>query len=93
VKLSIVKPGTNLAVIQRRKTLIKKAAIPNVRIEIGSAISCKIGRIKVFTTPIATAATIPDQIPDNSNPGTKKSTIKRAKTFTASRTISPILQY
>jgi hypothetical protein len=39
VKFEIIKPGTNMDVVQRRKTLIRNAAIPNVKIEIGRAIS------------------------------------------------------
>ena len=39
VKLAISKPGTNFDVPQRRRTLIIKAAIPKVKIEIGRAIN------------------------------------------------------
>ena len=39
VKLAIVNPGTTIEVAQRRRTLIKNAATPKVKIEIGRAIS------------------------------------------------------
>lgn len=57
-KLDISNPGTNLAVSQSKATLIKKAEIPNDKIEIGRAISCNIGRINVLTIPITIAATM-----------------------------------
>ncbi len=57
-KLDISNPGTNLAVNQSKATLIKKADIPNDKMEIGSAISCNIGRMNVLTIPITIAATM-----------------------------------
>lgn len=39
VKLAISKPGTNWELNQRRATFIKKAAIPNVMIDMGRAIT------------------------------------------------------
>lgn len=84
VKFSIVKPGTTFEVSHKSTTFIKNAAIPKVRIVIGRAISCKIGRIKALTIPIATAATTAAQIFVNLKPGTRYSTIRRANTFKAS---------
>ncbi len=57
-KPDISKPGTNLAVSQSKATLIRKADIPNDKMEIGRAINCSIGRINVFTIPITIAATM-----------------------------------
>jgi len=57
-----VNPGTSLEVPYKRRTFIRNAVIPKVKIERGSAISCKIGRIKVFTSPMTTAATTPVQM-------------------------------
>lgn len=62
VKLSIVKPGTSFVVPQRRRTFIKKAAIPKVKIERGSAIIWSIGRMNVLTRPMTMAATTPVQM-------------------------------
>lgn len=84
VNESIEKPGTNFAVPQRSTTLIKSAPTPKVRRVIGSAISCKIGLIKVFTTPITTAVTTAAQRFDKVNPGTRYSTIRSANTLTKS---------
>jgi len=84
VNVAISNPGTTFEVPQRRRTLIRNAAIPKVRSEIGSAMSCKIGLIKVLTTPIATAATIAVHKFASLNPGTRYSTIKSAKTLIAS---------
>jgi len=61
-KPEMANPGTSLEVPQRRRTLIRKAVIPKVNIEIGRAISCRIGLIRVFTIPIAMAATIAVQM-------------------------------
>ena len=61
-KVAISKPGTSLELPQRRRTLIITAVIPKVKIEIGRAINCKMGRMKVFTKPITIAATTPVQI-------------------------------
>lgn len=80
-KLSIVNPGINFDVPQRRRTFIKNAAIPKVRSVMGSAISCKMGLMKVFTTPITTAATTAVQKSANTNPGTRYSTIRSANTL------------
>lgn len=71
VKFAIVNPGTNLDDAYKRKTLIKNAKIPKVTTEIGRAISCKIGFMKVFTTPITIAATIAAQKVAKENPGTR----------------------
>ena len=87
-KPAITNPGTIMETLQRRKALIRNAAIPNVIIYIGSAISWRMGLMKVLTIPITTATTTAVQRPDNLNPGTKYSTIKRANTFRASLTIS-----
>ena len=84
VKLDISKPGTKILVNQRRMTLMKKAAIPKVRIETGRAMSCKTGRMKVLTTPITTAAITAAQRLVKIKPGTKYSTTNKAKTFIAS---------
>ena len=88
VKLDISKPGTKILVNQRRMTLMKKAAIPKVRIETGRAMSCKIGRIKVLTTPITTAAITAAQRLVKTKPGTKYSTTNKAKTLMVSLIIS-----
>lgn len=90
LKSEITKPGTNLDVSQSKKTLIRKAVIPNVRMEIGSAMSCKIGLIRVFTIPIAIAATTAVQMLAKWKPGTRYSTTKSAKTLIASLITSPI---
>ena len=87
-KLDISKPGTNLAVAQSKATLIKKADIPNDKMEIGRAINCKIGRINVLTIPITIAATIAATYPVKTKPGTRYSTTRRAITFIPSLTIS-----
>lgn len=93
VKLDISKPGTKILVNQRRMTLMKKAAIPKVRIETGRAMSCKTGRIKVLTTPMTTAAITAAQRLVKTKPGTKYSTTNRAKTFIASLMTSFIYNY
>lgn len=87
-KLDISNPGTNLAVNQSKATLIKKADIPNDKMEIGRAISCNIGRINVLTIPITIAATIAATYPVKTKPGTRYSTTKRAITFIPSLTIN-----
>ena len=84
VKETISKPGTYLEVSQSSATFIKNAVLPKVTIEIGRAISWSMGLIKVFTTPITTAATIAAEISDKINPGTKYSTTKSANTLIAS---------
>ena len=56
-------PGTSIDVPHRSRTLIRNAAIPKVKIEIGRATSCRIGLINVLTTPITTAATTAVQRP------------------------------
>lgn len=73
---------------QRRKTLIRNAAIPNVTIDTGSAISCIIGFIKVLIIPITIAATTAVQKLARENPGTRYSTTKSANTLIARRTIN-----
>jgi len=88
VKLAISNPETNFETPQSRKTFIKKANIPNVMIVMGSAITCKIGRISVLTTPITMAATIAAWYPESTNPGTRYSTTNKAPTFIARRTSS-----
>lgn len=88
VKLDISKPGTRMLANQRRMTLMKKAAIPKVRMEIGRAMSCKIGFIKVLTTPITTAAITAAQRLVKIKPGTKYSTTNKANTLIASLIIS-----
>jgi len=88
VKLAISKPGTNIDVSHKRATLIKKAEIPKVRIEIGKAINCKMGRMKVFTMPITMAATKAAAYPERIKPGTRYSTTRRAITLIPKRTIS-----
>jgi len=70
-KLAISKPGTTIAVSHKRATLIRKAEMPKVRIEIGKAISCNIGRMNVLTTPMTMAATTAAQILAKTKPGTK----------------------
>lgn len=92
VNVAISNPGTNFEVPHRRNTLIKKAAIPKVKIEIGRAINWSIGLMKVFTTPIATAATIAVHRFARVKPGTRYSTTRRANTLIASRIIRPINQ-
>jgi hypothetical protein len=87
-KVSIVKPGTSFEDPQRRKTFISMAVMPKVNIEIGRAISCKMGRISVFTIPITMAATIAVARVARWKPGSKYSTTRRAATFMASLTIS-----
>lgn len=81
VKLSIEKPGTTLPTPQRRATLIRKAEIPRLRIEIGRAIICKMGRMKVLTTPMTTAATTADHKSKKLKPGTMYSTTRRVRTL------------
>lgn len=71
VKLAISKPGTNLEVAQRRRTLIRKAVIPNVTMERGRAISWTRGLMKVLTTPMTTAATKVALKSERINPGTR----------------------
>ena len=71
VKDDISNPGTNLAVPQRRATLIKKATMPKVKTEIGRATSCRMGLIKVLTTPITTAVTTAAHILASTKPGTR----------------------
>lgn len=90
LKSAIKKPGTNLEVPKSKATLIKNAAIPKVRMEIGSAINCNIGLIRVLTIPIAIAATTAVQILANWKPGTRYSTTRSAKTFIAKRIKSVI---
>jgi hypothetical protein len=87
-KLEITKPGTTKLTPQRRATLIRIAEIPKVRMEMGRAINCKIGRIKVFTKPMTIAATTAADRPVKINPGTKYATTKRAKTLIAKRIIN-----
>jgi len=81
VKLSIENPGTILPTPQRRATLMRKAEIPRVRTEIGRAIICRIGRMKVLTTPITTAATTAEYKSRKLNPGTIYSTTRRVRTL------------
>ncbi len=70
-KLLIMKPGTIRLVNHKRKTLIKKAAIPKVTRLIGRAIICNIGLINVLIIPNTTAVTIAADREVNLNPGTK----------------------
>ncbi len=56
-KLEISNPGTIEDTPHKRKTLIKNAKTPSVKILIGSAMICKIGLMNVFTTPNKIAAT------------------------------------
>ena len=84
LKSAIENPGTIFELPQRSKTLIKNAVIPKVRSEMGRAISCKIGLMKVLTIPITTAATTAVQKEARENPGTTYSTTKSAKTLTES---------
>ena len=89
-KVAISKPGTKRLEAQRRNTFIRIAKSPKVSSEMGRAINCRIGRIKVLTTPITTAATIAAESEARRKPGTKYSTTRSAKTFIASLTISLI---
>ena len=75
---SIVRPGTTRLDTQSRNTLIKKANIPKVIIDIGRAISCKIGFMRVLTIPITIAATIAAANPSISKPGTRYATTYNA---------------
>jgi hypothetical protein len=56
-KLVISNPGTMKLTIQSKRTLIRKAATPKVISDMGSAITCRIGRMNVFTMPNTIAAT------------------------------------
>ena len=68
---SIVKPGTSKLAPHNRNTFIRNANIPNVRMVIGSAMSCNIGLISAFIIPITIAATIAALSPSISKPGTR----------------------
>jgi hypothetical protein len=70
-KLAIKKPGTIKLVNHNKLTFIKKAAIPKVTNDIGRAIICKTGFIKVLITPKTTAVTNAADIEEKDNPGTK----------------------
>lgn len=56
----MVKPGTISETIQSKTTFIRNANIPRVKIDMGRAIICKMGRMKVFITPKTIAATNAD---------------------------------
>lgn len=83
LKSTITNPGTTFEVTQSKTTLIKKAVIPKVIIEIGRVIICKIGLMNVLTMPKITDATTAVQRLSRWNPGTIYCTTKRAKTFIA----------
>jgi hypothetical protein len=92
-KLAISNPGIIFDVPQRRRTLIRSAVIPRVKIEMGRVMSWRTGLIKVFTIPMAIAAMIAVQILARWNPGTRYSTTKSATTLTRSLHMSFIFQF
>ena len=69
-KLIISNPGTMKETPQSKTTLIRKAVIPKVTIDIGIKMICNTGFMKVLTTPTATAVTIRACVESNSKPGT-----------------------
>ena len=71
VKSEMSNPGTTKLVTQRRKTLIKNAATPKVRMVIGRATICKTGFRNVLKTPKTTAVTTKELVFSNVNPGTR----------------------
>lgn len=85
-KSVISNPGTIQEASISKKTLIKKANIPRVKIERGSAINCNTGLIYVFITPIMMAATIAFHKFVMVKPGSKYSTISKAITLTLIQT-------
>ena len=62
-------PGTTRLVTQSRKTLIRNAAIPKVRIVMGSATIWRTGRRNVLKIPNTTAVTTKELVLSKVNPG------------------------